>query len=55
MDSNYGTIFSVWDRIVGTLVTRVDQGTIRIGIGVYQDTAKLNFHNLMVMPFTKPV
>jgi sterol desaturase/sphingolipid hydroxylase (fatty acid hydroxylase superfamily) len=55
MDSNYGTIFSVWDRIVGTLVTRVDQGTIRIGIGEYQDTAKLNFHNLMVMPFTKPV
>ena len=55
MDSNYGTIFSVWDRIVGTLVTRVDQGTIRIGIGAYQDTTKLNFHNLMVMPFTKPV
>ena len=55
MDSNYGTIFSVWDRIVGTLVTRVDQGKIDIGIGAYQDTAKLNFHNLMVMPFTKPV
>ena len=55
MDSNYGTIFSVWDRIVGTLVTRVDQSKIRIGIGAYQDTTKLNFHNLMVMPFTKPV
>ncbi len=55
MDSNYGTIFSVWDRIVGTLVTRVDQSKIRIGIGAYQDTAKLNLHNLMVMPFTKPV
>ena len=54
LNSNYGTIFSIWDRIIGTLVTRVDQSKIRIGIDVYQDTAKVNYQHLMVMPFTKP-
>ncbi|MFQ5965415.1 MAG: sterol desaturase family protein [Candidatus Scalinduaceae bacterium] len=55
MDSNYGTILSIWDRIIGTLITDVDQNKISIGIGAYQDTTKLNFHHLLVMPFTKPV
>jgi sterol desaturase/sphingolipid hydroxylase (fatty acid hydroxylase superfamily) len=55
MDSNYGTIFSIWDRIMGTFVKHVDQSKIHIGIGAYQDAAKLNFQHLMVMPFTKPV
>lgn len=55
LNSNYGTIFSIWDRIIGTLVKGVDQSKIRIGIGAYQDTTKLNYQHLMVMPFTKLV
>ncbi|MBW1705659.1 MAG: sterol desaturase family protein [Deltaproteobacteria bacterium] len=54
-NSNYGTIFSLWDRILGTLITNVDQNEIRIGVGAYQKPDKLNFHQLLVMPFTRPV
>ncbi|MEE8432056.1 MAG: sterol desaturase family protein [Candidatus Desulfatibia sp.] len=54
-DSNYGTIFSIWDRILGTLITDVDQDRIRIGVGGHYEPAKLNFHHLLVMPFTAPV
>ena len=54
-DTNYGTIFSVWDRILGTLLTNVDQAGILMGVGAYQEPAKLNFQRLLVMPFTKPV
>ncbi len=54
-DTNYGTIFSLWDRVLGTLLTNVDQFTIRIGVGAYHKPDKLNFHQLLVMPFTKPV
>ena len=54
-DTNYGTIFSLWDRILGTLLTDVMQDKIRIGIGAYRKPEKLNFHQLLVMPFTKLV
>jgi sterol desaturase/sphingolipid hydroxylase (fatty acid hydroxylase superfamily) len=54
-DTNYGTIFSTWDRGLGTLLTDVDQNRIRIGVGAYQKPDKLNFHHLLAMPFTRPV
>lgn len=54
-NTNYGTIFSVWDRFLGTLLANLDQTKIRIGVGAYQKTDKLNFHQLLVMPFTKAV
>lgn len=54
-NTNYGAIFSLWDRILGTLLKDVDQTGIRIGVGAYQEPDKLNFHHLLVMPFTKPV
>ncbi len=54
-DTNYGTIFSIWDRILGTLLTGVSQDKIRIGIGAYAKPEKLNFHQLLVMPFTRQV
>lgn len=54
-NSNYGTIFSLWDRILGTLLSRVDQSRIRIGVGAYRKAGKLNFQNLLMMPFTKAV
>jgi sterol desaturase/sphingolipid hydroxylase (fatty acid hydroxylase superfamily) len=54
-NSNYGTIFSLWDRILGTLMTRVDQIKIRIGIGAYQKADQLQFNRLLMMPITKAV
>ena len=54
-DTNYGTIFSIWDRLLGTLLKDVDQKAIRIGIGAYKKLDKLNFRHLLAMPFTRPV
>ena len=54
-NSNYGTIFSLWDRILGTLISHADQTRIRIGVGAYQRAEKLHFLRLLVMPFTKAV
>jgi sterol desaturase/sphingolipid hydroxylase (fatty acid hydroxylase superfamily) len=54
-NTNYGTIFSVWDRIMGTLLATVNQERIRIGVGAYTRPEKLNFHKLLLMPFTKAV
>lgn len=54
-NSNYGTIFSVWDRVLGTLRTDVDQNKIRIGVGSYQNLEKLRLRDLLAMPFTKLV
>jgi sterol desaturase/sphingolipid hydroxylase (fatty acid hydroxylase superfamily) len=54
-NTNYGTIFSTWDRWLGTLLTDVDQKKLRIGVGAYQKPDKLNFNHLLVMPFTHPI
>lgn len=54
-DTNYGVIFSLWDRFMGTLETGVDQEGIRIGVGAYRDFRKLGFLRLLVQPFTPPV
>ncbi|MGA1791688.1 MAG: sterol desaturase family protein, partial [bacterium] len=54
-DSNYGAIFSFWDRIFGTLRRDEDQEKIRIGMGAYQRPETLNFVRLLWMPFTRPV
>ena len=54
-DTNYGTIFSLWDKLMGTLLTRVKQEGIRIGVGGHFNEKKLNLQNLLVMPFTRYV
>jgi sterol desaturase/sphingolipid hydroxylase (fatty acid hydroxylase superfamily) len=54
-DTNYGTIFSIWDRWLGTLLSNVDQDKIRIGVGAYHKLEKLNFQHLLAMPATRPV
>ncbi|MCJ7615215.1 MAG: sterol desaturase family protein [Desulfobacterales bacterium] len=52
-DANYGVILSLWDRIMGTLVTDTQQSSINIGIGSHRDFGKLGFFQMMIMPFTK--
>lgn len=54
-DSNYGTIFSIWDRIFGTMVSDTDQDLIKIGVGGHFKEEKLNLQHLLVMPFTSRV
>lgn len=50
-DTNYGTIFSLWDRIMGTLLSKVDQAGIIIGVGGHHDESRLNLPQLLTMPF----
>jgi sterol desaturase/sphingolipid hydroxylase (fatty acid hydroxylase superfamily) len=52
-DSNYGVLFSLWDRFLGTFTWGVDQGAITIGIGSHRKFKQLGFWHLMWMPFTK--
>lgn len=54
-NSNYGVIFSIWDRILGTLIRKADQRKILIGMGAYRRIERLNFYHLMKMPFTRSV
>jgi sterol desaturase/sphingolipid hydroxylase (fatty acid hydroxylase superfamily) len=50
-NSNYGTIFSLWDRWLGTLVAGVDQAGIRIGVGGHYDPERVKLRHLLYMPF----
>ncbi|MBU1180914.1 MAG: sterol desaturase family protein [Proteobacteria bacterium] len=54
-DSNYGTILSIWDRILGTMIKNVDQNKIRIGVGAYPDFIRLRFLSLLLMPATRKI
>lgn len=54
-DTNYGTIFSVWDRMLGTLLKDVRQEAIIIGVGPYRDFGRLRLVNLLAMPFSRPI
>ncbi|MEN8141673.1 MAG: sterol desaturase family protein [Thermodesulfobacteriota bacterium] len=49
-DSNYGVIFSLWDRMAGTLLTKVDQEEIVIGLKTQRQLARLGFWQLQLMP-----
>ena len=50
-DSNYGTIFSFWDRIFGTFTRNVDQGSIVFGLKEFDDPKELMLLKLLVLPF----
>ncbi|MBU1273810.1 MAG: sterol desaturase family protein [Proteobacteria bacterium] len=54
-NSNYGTILSIWDRFLGTLVKEVNQDHIKIGVGGHFDEKKLGLGRLLIMPFTRYV
>lgn len=54
-DTNYGTILSIWDRLLGTLLKDVDQEGIVIGLGPYRKPGELGLRSLLIMPFTRPI
>ena len=52
-DSNYGNIFSVWDRIFGTFTT-LERTKIIYGIDTHMDPKENNaLGNLIKIPFQK--
>ena len=52
-DSNYGVIFSIWDRLFGTF-KKLDPTSIRYGLDRYYPNEKdEDFINLMKKPFQK--
>jgi sterol desaturase/sphingolipid hydroxylase (fatty acid hydroxylase superfamily) len=53
-NTNYGTIFSLWDRTFGSLFKEVDQEKIVIGLGGYRDPKSLLINHLLLMPLGRP-
>lgn len=52
-DTNFGNIFSIWDRIFGTFAT-LDREKIIFGIDTYMDSNENNnLKKLLVIPFQK--
>ncbi|MEW4925653.1 sterol desaturase family protein [Algibacter sp. 2305UL17-15] len=52
-DSNYGNIFSVWDRLFGTFM-KLDTDEIIYGVDVFPDEQKNgNIKELLIQPFQK--
>ncbi len=50
-DSNYGTVFTFWDRLHGTKKTNIPQNEITIGVPAYMNTADHLFLNVLTTPF----
>lgn len=54
-NTSYGTIFSLWARVLGTLRTDADQVRILNGMGAYRDPARLRVAHLLALRFTRQV
>ena len=53
-DSNYGNIFSIWDRIFGTYTIVNDSKSLVYGIDTHINDSKIDsFTNLLLIPFKK--
>ena len=52
-DSNYGTIFTIWDRLHRTCRLDVPQEEIVIGVPGYRDEAGLTLWNCLRLPFLR--
>jgi sterol desaturase/sphingolipid hydroxylase (fatty acid hydroxylase superfamily) len=52
-DSNYGNIFSIWDRLFGTFKT-LDREKLVYGVDTHMKAEENNkISNLLVIPFQK--
>jgi len=49
-DSNYGTIFSFWDRLFGSF-RKDDQEKVIFGLKEFNDPHQLTLRKLLVLPF----
>ena len=53
-DSNYSTIFSIWDRVSRSLVLDIPQSEINIGVPSYRKISELSLWKCILLPFTRP-
>ncbi|MBC7693793.1 MAG: sterol desaturase family protein [Methylotenera sp.] len=53
-DSNWGTVFSFWDRLHHTFHEDVSSPDVRIGVPAYRDPAELTLPRLLAMPLKTP-
>ncbi len=51
-NSNYGNIFSIWDRLFGTYTAQVNWKQLRYGLDSGEEAAKRSFRGLLQAPFT---
>jgi sterol desaturase/sphingolipid hydroxylase (fatty acid hydroxylase superfamily) len=52
-NSNWGTIFSWWDKFHRTLRRDIPQDAITIGVPAYRDESELSFGRLWLLPFQR--
>jgi len=50
-NSNYGSIFSIWDRLFGTFKTRENIKLINYGIGTFKSKKWQNILGMLLLPF----
>ena len=50
-NSNWGTIFSWWDKLHRTFRGDIAQSEITVGVAAYRDEKELSFGKLLVLPF----
>ncbi len=53
-DSNFSTVFSIWDRLAGTLRLRVNPKTIHFGLEEFADSKWQTWWSLWTIPFLNP-
>ena len=51
-DSNYSSIFSIWDRVFGTYTPTVDFGRLSYGLDGLDDAKKQTLPALLKLPFS---
>jgi sterol desaturase/sphingolipid hydroxylase (fatty acid hydroxylase superfamily) len=51
-ESNFGTLFTAWDRIHRSLLLDVPQERVTIGVPAYRSESELDLGMLMALPFT---
>ena len=51
-NSNYSVIFSLWDRVHGSLRLYIRQSDVTIGVAAYSGEKDNGFLRLLAMPFT---
>ena len=53
--ANFGTVFSLWDRLLGTYLPRLrDEERMRFGLAEYSNGSSLGVMSLLWMPFRRP-
>jgi sterol desaturase/sphingolipid hydroxylase (fatty acid hydroxylase superfamily) len=53
-DSNYSTVFSIWDRLFGSFRMRSDPKTLVFGLGDFPDASWQTWWGMMKTPFVNP-